>query len=179
MDEILIANYFFFFKIGCPGAWRGQVQLRGGVGKQTCLWTALSSGWPSWWAKWCCCCCCWRSSTFLLLTGPPSPLTATSSLSCKSRRKLPPTPHSLPTHSPEVSTMINKRTRITRTRVVMEVVSMRFSTTQTGQTEGPHWDGGELWHHCVMAIIASVQIFHCSNLGNIGPSSKSSAKIKF
>jgi len=36
--------------------------------------------------------------------GPPSPLTTTSSLSCKSRRKLPPTPHSLPTHSPEVLT---------------------------------------------------------------------------
>ena len=50
-----------------------------------------------------------RSNTFPLLKGPPSPLTTTSSLSCKSRRKLPPTPHSLPTHSPEVSTMINKR----------------------------------------------------------------------
>ena len=51
-----------------------------------------------------------RKKQWLPPSGPPSPLTTTSSLSCKSRRKLPPTPHSLPTHSPEVVLLWSEQT---------------------------------------------------------------------
>ena len=98
-------------------------------------------------------------------SGPPSPLTTTSSLSCKSRRKLPATPHSLPTHSPEVVLLWSEQTL--RSNFGKLVGNSTVNSSQSGNWK---WNWYRRFCQYHLGFCKTLNLFNC-NQTNSKPTS--------